>query len=296
MTSTLASASNNRTTVRFNTAALHGLLERLLPKLVLDRAFEAWCTPPRPRRPRAPKEGRPFELDTPLGPLKAWEWGMRDDAESVLLVHGWGASAVTMEKLARPLADAGRQVVAIDLPAHGLNPPGTTHLIELALAIESVLWRLRPSAVVAHSLGASATALALERSPKVPRVVLLAPGEDVAYFAHAFAARAGLSQAVALGILSRIEQRVGVAPAALSLRHHPPPAATEVLVVHDPADSEVPWSHAEELMKAWPRAQLLASPGVGHHLMPRVESVIAAATAFVLEGKTQGRPIFALTA
>ncbi|MBK7862267.1 MAG: alpha/beta fold hydrolase [Archangiaceae bacterium] len=268
----------NSTTVRFS---LTGLAEWLAPRFVLDRAFEAWCTPPRPKKPRPPREGRPFELDTPVGTLKAWEWGMRDDGETVLLVHGWGGSAVSMEKLARPLAEGGRQVVAMDLPAHGLNPSGQTNLLELTRAVEAALWRFRPTAVIGHSFGASATALALERGPKVEKVALLAPGEDIGWFAHAFAVRAGLSQGIALGLLTRIEQRVGISPDRLSLRHHVPPASTEVLVLHDPADLDVPVSHAQKLAEAWPAARVVAIDGVGHHGLPRHAAVIGRLTDWV---------------
>ncbi len=284
----------NSTTVRFSIGTL---AEWLAPKAVLDRAFQAWCTPPRPRRPRPPKDGRPFELESPVGTMKAWEWGMRDDADLVLLVHGWGSSAVSMEKLARPLAEAGRQVIAVDLPAHGLSEGETTNVVEMTRAVEAALWRFRPTAVIAHSLGATATALALQLGPKLARAVLLAPGEDMTYFAHAFTARAGLSQGIAVGLLSRIEQRVGIAPDALSLRHHAPPVGTEVLVVHDPADPEVPWSHAQRLASNWgERMKLVAAPGAGHHGMPRVQSIVSAAVDFALDGTTRGAPILALTA
>ncbi len=290
MTAAAFATPKNSTTVRFR------FLEWLAPKALADRVFEAWCTPPRPRRPRSPRDGREFELETPLGALKAWEWGMRDDGETVLLVHGWGASAVTMEKLAPALAAAGRQVIAIDLPAHGQSPGTTTNVVEMTRAVEAALWRFRPSTVIAHSLGATATALALARGPAVQRAVLLAPGEDMTYFAHAFAARAGMSQGMAIAMLTRIEARVGVSPDSLSLRHHAPPPGTKVLLVHDPADAEVPWSHVQRINEKWPEAQLLAAPGAGHHGMPRVASIIDAATHFVLEGRAQGTPILALTA
>lgn len=288
MATPAAFAPKNSTTVRFS---LTRAFEWLAPKAVLDRAFEAWCTPPRAKKPRAPREGRPFEIETPLGNMKAWEWGMSDEAPTVLLVHGWGGSAVSMEKLAKPLAEAGYQVVAVDLPAHGQSPGTQTNLIEMTRVVESALWRLRPYAVVAHSLGGSAATLALEHGPKVEKLVLLAPGENVPSFAHVFAERAGLSQGLALGLLTRIEQRIGMNPELLSLRRHAPPEQTQVLVVHDPADEEVPWSHMQTLLNHWPKAELLAAPGVGHYLMPRAAAVIAAVTELIATGRTRGAVI-----
>jgi pimeloyl-ACP methyl ester carboxylesterase len=278
-------ALKNSTTVRFSWTRA---AEWLAPRATLDRAFEAWCTPPRPRRARAPKDGRPFELETPVGTLKAWEWGA---GECVLLVHGWGSRAAWMEKLVPALVEAGHQVIAFDLPAHGESPGTMTNVVELSRAVESALWRFRPNAVIGHSFGGVASALALRHSPPVQRLVLLASAEDLTYFAHAFAQRAGLSQGIAIGLLTRIEQFAGASPTSLSLRNHPPPPGTQVLVVHDPADDEVPWSHARTLAARWPQAQLLAAPGAGHQGLPRAASVIHAATRFAIDGTAVGATI-----
>jgi pimeloyl-ACP methyl ester carboxylesterase len=161
----------------------------------------------------------------------------------------------------------------------------------MANVIESALWRFRPRAIIGHSFGAIAAALALRNGPAVERLVLLAPGEDLTYFAHAFTERAGLSQGVAIGLLSRIEEYAGASATSLSLRNHPPPPPTQVLLVHDPADNEVPWSHARTLAARWPNTQLLAAPGAGHQGLPRSAAVIDAATRFVLDGTTVGAPI-----
>jgi pimeloyl-ACP methyl ester carboxylesterase len=271
----------NSTIVRFSWTRA---VEWLAPKATLDRAFEAFLTPPRPRRPRAPKDGRAFDLNG----LEAWEWG---EGDSVLLVHGWGSRAAWMERLVPPLVAGGRHVVAFDLPAHGSSPGTTTNVVEMANAIESALWRFRAKAIIAHSFGGIAAALSLRNGPPVERLVLLAAGEDLTYFAHAFTERAGLSQGVAIGLLQRIEQVAGASATSLSLRHHPPPPSTQVLVVHDPADDEVPWSHAQTLAARWPNTQLLAAPGAGHQGLPRSAAVIDATTRFVLDGAMVGSPI-----
>ena len=241
------------TTVRFNVLAAMNLLA---PHMTLERVFEKWCTPPRPRNTRVPKGGRPFKMETPTHALQAWEWEGRSEMPTVLLVHGWGGTSVAMEHLARALSEAGATVVAIDLPAHGQSAGTTTNLLEITNAVEAALWRFRPTAVIAHSLGATATALALSRGPHVDRVVLMAPGEEMSYFAHAFARGAGLSPEFAERLLARIESHIGVAPETLSLRNHPPPPSTKVLIVHDPADTDVPWTHVERLLHHWPRTTL----------------------------------------
>jgi len=46
-------------------------------------------------------------------------------APTVLLVHGWGASMYMWRDWFAPLAAAGRRVVAVDLPGHGLSDKPT---------------------------------------------------------------------------------------------------------------------------------------------------------------------------
>jgi pimeloyl-ACP methyl ester carboxylesterase len=67
--------------------------------------------------------------------------------------------------------------VVIDLPAHGIEAGGSTHAFEMADAIEIAGNALgKVDIVVAHSLGAMATAVAMQSSLKADRLVLLAPG------------------------------------------------------------------------------------------------------------------------
>ena len=105
-------SSTNSTTVR--SVLLHGL-EVVAPGFAAQKAFDWWCRPSRVKRLRAPREGRPFSIDTTEGEVKAWEWGSASN-ETVLLVHGWSASSVVMERNAEPLVAAGKHVVAVDLP------------------------------------------------------------------------------------------------------------------------------------------------------------------------------------
>jgi pimeloyl-ACP methyl ester carboxylesterase len=53
------------------------------------------------------------------------------------------------------------------------------------------------------------------------------------------------------------------------------------LLVHDPEDDETPYEEAVALAGAWPGAQLVPAPGLGHRRLLRHPRVVAAAVAFV---------------
>ncbi len=59
-----------------------------------------------------------------------------------------------------------------------------------------------------------------------------------------------------------------------------------LLLLHDPADREVPFSESERIAAAWPGARVHAVPGSGHLRMLRNPEVVRAAVDFVREDRT----------
>lgn len=100
----------------------------------------------------------------------------------VLLLHGWGASIYMWRDWFAPLAAAGRRVIAIDLPGHGLSDkPEAAHAYRLD-ALMSVVRELLDAEgiattdVVAQSMaGTIALELAMEHSSRIGRAVVVNP-------------------------------------------------------------------------------------------------------------------------
>jgi pimeloyl-ACP methyl ester carboxylesterase len=104
------------------------------------------------------------------------------DAPTVLLVHGWGASIYMWRGWFTPLAAAGYRAVALDLPGHGLSDKpsdqGRYCLESLMGSVRAVIASLglqRPH-VVAQSMGGTIMLeLAVSRDPGLGRLVLVNP-------------------------------------------------------------------------------------------------------------------------
>ncbi len=103
-------------------------------------------------------------------------------APTVLLVHGWGASMYMWRDWFAPLAAAGRRVVAVDLPGHGMSDkPTDLGRYTLASLIDVVrelieLRALGTPDIVAQSMGGTiALAVAARRAAPVGRLVLVNP-------------------------------------------------------------------------------------------------------------------------
>jgi pimeloyl-ACP methyl ester carboxylesterase len=264
------------------------LLERVAPALGARWAERLWFTIPRGRRggPAQPRpRGDRFQVPVQGGSVVGWSWG---DGAPVYLVHGWGGSAGQLGAFVEPLAAAGYRVVAFDAPSHGASAPGPSgprsgNILELAAALRAVAAVHGPAhAVVAHSLGGAATAVALRDGLVATRAVLVAPFVDVVPYTHEFARRLGFGERVRARMVRRFERRLGVPMSHFELtgmarQMTPPP----VLVVHDRHDRETGWSGGRDLSRAWPGARLLTTSGLGHRRILSDPKVVAEVVRFV---------------
>lgn len=125
---------------------------------------------------------RAREVSLPSGlHVRLLESGTRGDPP-VLLLHGWGASAYMWRAWFAPLAAAGRHVLAIDLPGHGLSDkPDDDRVYEasaLSRTVSEVIAAEALSAVdiVAQSMaGTVALHAAVASGARINQLVLVNP-------------------------------------------------------------------------------------------------------------------------
>ncbi|MCG2623258.1 alpha/beta hydrolase [Arthrobacter sp. I2-34] len=107
----------------------------------------------------------------------------------LILLHGWACSSAYWKPLARELEDAGRTVLAVDLPGYGMagaadragdNPAGGAAGDGFEWTVENVAARLAaelaghgPAHWVGHSLGGNIAATVAARRPEVAASVTL---------------------------------------------------------------------------------------------------------------------------
>ncbi|MEP6471948.1 MAG: alpha/beta fold hydrolase [Acidobacteriota bacterium] len=265
---------------------------RVSPSLSARLAEHLFRTPPRyPRLKReehflalARRSGTPF----PGGPLPTWTWGK---GPAVLLVHGWGGQAGRLTPFVGPLTRAGFSVVAFDAPAHGGAPGRHSALPEFVDAVRAVEREHGPfEAAIGHSLGAAACALAVRGGLDIRSVVLLAPPADPEKYSGRFAKFFGIPAGTRDAMKKRLVGRYRTEWAHLRVSGGPGSSRARLLVFHDPRDWKVPIKDGLEIVASWPRAELVQTPGLGHHRIVRDPAVIANAVAF-LSGKTATRRV-----
>jgi pimeloyl-ACP methyl ester carboxylesterase len=266
------------------------VLEHTAPGLGARWAERIWFTLPRAGDPTGSRSvaappGAPFTLAVDGHQVVGETWG---DGPAVYLMHGWAGHRGQLAPFVAPLVARGHRVVAFDAPSHGESGPGaygprSSSIPEFAAALSAVVETHGPAhAIVAHSMGGSATAVALCDGLRAGRVVLLAPMASPLSYARQFAAVFGFGERVYRRLIARVERRVG-AP----MHHFDVPelgravAMPPTLIVHDDDDASTPVTDGAAIAAAWSGSRLHVTSGLGHRRLLRDPDVVAEVVTFV---------------
>lgn len=210
--------------------------------------------------------------------LRAWRLG---EGPPVLLVHGWGGRAEQLVAFVEPLRAAGCAPVLFDAPAHGASTGRLTSGLGFAEAIAAVAAAVGARAAIAHSLGGAGLAWAITGGLALDAAVLVAPPRGPVDFFHRFCDALALRASVRDATRARLQRRLGIVLEDFDLSRRV--GSTPLLVFHDRDDREVPWSDGDAIARAWPRADLVSTRGLGHRRILRDGDVAARASSFVVD-------------
>ncbi|HLK02067.1 MAG TPA: alpha/beta fold hydrolase [Streptosporangiaceae bacterium] len=283
---------------------LLGLADRYAPGLGARLGVRLWLTiPPAARRSAgATSAGSTSASGTPTtaattgaGPgarevldsgVVTETWG---DGPPVYLLHGWAGYRAQFAAFVEPLVRAGFRVIAIDAPGHGESGPGRhgrgrADMVDFIGALRSAATRYgQPHAVIGHSFGASAVAVAALDGLRAERLVLIAPVSNVASGLDFFARISGLGSRTLSRMVPRMERVVGrpVADFDIALRSAEREELPPALVIHDTQDKEVPFGNGALVGGAWPGGRLVPTEGLGHKRILRDAGLVSTVIGFV---------------
>lgn len=283
------------TTVRFITMAAVriGFMvgSRLAPRRTAARAARLFSTPAVRQRPSPDASAAATTVEIDGGAIAMYTWGDPAVQPYVLFAHGWSSHGLRIASWVPALRGAGFAVVAFDQLGHGRSPgrratlPGFTSLL-----LEVARRRGPAAAVIGHSLGGTAAALALARGLPAARAILIAPAADPVDAAHRFARVVGMAEHLCQRMFALFESRLGIGFEAQQAHRNVPSIGHPALVVHDLEDAEVPWAEGERYARYWPDSRLITTRGLGHRRIVDDARVIDAGLAF-LRGEPVGERV-----
>ena len=287
-------AAQKRTNVQISPVVLtafraaFGVLERVAPAPGAILAERMWCHVPTPkgnsRLDLRPGPGEAITATVGNRRVVAEAWG---EGPTVYLSAGWGGWRGQLGALVSPVVEAGYRAVAFDPLSHGESDAGSmgrraATIDEFADSLTAVVGQAGPAhAIVAHSVGCNATALAVGDGLTAGRLVFISPMADPTPYIDDFCHILGVGDRVRAGMVARLERRIGRSLRDFDAVRLAPRLALPLLVVHDHGDKETRFSDSEALVAAWPGSELVATDGLGHRRILTDPSVIRRVTDFV---------------
>lgn len=266
-------------------------LERTAPRLGAALAERLFFTPPRTTLTPSVRDmlatGRHFRVCVDEGRVSAWAWG---SGPVIALVHGWGGRGGRLAvPFVEPLLASGFSVVTFDSPGHGASDGKLSSMPQFARALGAVAAEVGSVyGIVAHSMGGSATTLAMSDGLQVERAVYIAPAADPARFAQDFAKLLAVGPIALEGMRQRSEARLRFRWADLNVPRLAARLKAPLLVVHDRDDTTVPYDEGVAIAAAWPGAELVSTTGLGHRDIVRDLEVVGRAVAFLRAAPSTG--------
>ena len=261
-----------------------GLTGRVAPGLAARAAAEL-LTRPRGRNPPQPWELAPERLparnvELPGG-LHALAWG--ETGPVVLAQHGWRGRPTQFGRMAEALVPLGYRVVAPDAPGHGRTPgPRATPRLVAESLVAAAAGLGEVHAVIGHSLGGAAAAIAFEFGLQAKRLVLIGSPSQPSRMIGRYADQTGLPGRARAALDRWFEAHAGRPVERLDPLALPPVAGVAALVIHDRGDDVIPVGEAELLERAWPGATFLYTSGLGHRELLADPGTVRAVVDFIV--------------
>lgn len=276
--------------VRDSAVATLGLMQRFTPRLATSAAYALWLSSgfPKqvhPREQAVIDEATRSKLRVNGNRIALYTWG--DGPNPVLLTHGWRGRAAEFADVVQELRRDDRTVIAFDAPGHGASGGWTPDVRDFAAVINGLSDRYGPfEAMVGHSFGTLASALAIRNGVQTGRLVSIGGVAELRYVFTGISGFMKLNQRTFAGLERRIErgQFREIPDFWNAMSATAAPLEVPLLIIHDRDDTWVPYAQAELLAAAHPdTSRTLLTSGLNHHRVMRDQLVLDAITQFLSE-------------
>ena len=242
----------------------------------------------------AEKAGTRFNLSEDVSAIR-WSQNVISDvivpsdarsngSKQILLIHGWESRATQMYGLVKGLIEQGYSVIAVDMPGHGHSPGKTSNAYVFSETVRLAQQKLGCfHAIIGHSMGAGAAAIAVGKGVKTDKLVLISGPSSIENVLRRFSDFVGLNKNATHKFIDFIGQYVGVPAIEMDATKLLQASDTPTLLIHDEHDIEVPFSEATRLAPVFNQSELFVTKGLGHRNILKSNEVFAKINSFVNE-------------
>lgn len=231
---------------------------------------------------RAELKGERFNLNDEISAIR---WPVNNGSSSskqILLVHGWESRATHMYGFVEGLLAQGYSVVAIDMPGHGRSPGNSSNAHLFTQAVLLAQKELGDfSVVIGHSMGASATSIAVGNGLTPDKMILISGPSSIENSIRHFTRIIGFNKRTSDHFIKKIAHYVGVPFHQLDATNLLKECEIPTLLIHDESDKEVLHSESKRLEGVLQNSHLMTTQGFGHRKILKAQPVLKAISDFV---------------
>lgn len=250
--------------------------------LVKTHVFKPAGYNPHPDEIQTLETGTRFQLDLHGKTVQGWTWGQ---GPGVLFVHGWNGRGIQLHHFIKPLTQAGLAVITFDAPGHGDSEGKTGSYFQFTDAIRAMLNPqngFNIKGVVGYSLGGAAVINALSKENSSIPAVLIAPALRLKKILLDAFDLYGIPEEVHREAIAAYEQRFGYTMDKDDPHKLLPAINSDLLIVHDRHDREIPFKDSKEMAEKWPRVGLYETEGLGHRRLLLHRETVAVTSDYMI--------------
>ncbi len=202
--------------------------------------------------------------------------------KKILLVHGWSGRATQFYTIAPALTNAGFKVYTFTAPAHGTSTDKQTNMNEFADCITYMQGHHGPfDAIVAHSIGGTATLNAINQGLEIKKAVLIGSPGYIKNVVQDFCHHMGFKPFIEKHLIDYLKSNYAEDYEQFSVTRLAEKMTIPALIIHDEDDQDVSVKQARQNHKAWKNSEYLETKGLGHRLILSDDDVIKRIVAFL---------------
>ncbi len=252
------------------------LTSTVAPELSARLACELFLRPRRlPLNKRESAMMKASQTETLQSGRKVYFWGDNQNQPLIGLIHGWESRGTAFHRWIPLFLESGFRVMGWDGPAHGFSPGRRTSAPDFAKAFVEDLNELNLPlyGVVGHSLGGVVVGLLNRHITLPPKSVIIAAPSRLEGVFDRYYNHIRLSTPARRRFENILQSKTGLNMEEASLIRSNISTESQVLVIHDIHDREVPFSDFQELQNHWKSARFVATHGLGHRRILRDISI-----------------------
>ena len=232
-----------------------------------------------PMRAETKPKGERFEVRAGRHVVRG---GVRGTGPLVILAHGWAGAEQQFDALADALVARGFRVATFSAIGHGASSGRFSSMVEFRDSLRAVASHFgEPHAIVGHSLGGAASALAVSEGLRTQRLVLIAPSAHPRRYLNLFFDWFDFPNALRERVVQHFEKTLGFAWSRLDVEAFGPQIDVPTLIIHDRDDGEVPWEEGAAAARFIRGAELVTVETLGHRRILRDAGVIQLVANFI---------------